>query len=40
MLEEFIKNIFIFLLTRNYNKDINIEENKEYVKEIIHLLFD
>jgi len=40
MLEQFIKNIFTFFLTRNYHGDMTIEENKEYVKEIIHLLFD
>ena len=42
MLEQFIKNIFTFFLTRNYDSemDMDIEENKEYVKEIIHLLFD
>lgn len=40
MIEQIIKNIFIFLLTRNYDPDMKIEENKGYVKEIIHLLFD
>lgn len=40
MIEQIIKNIFIFLLTRNYDGDMKIEENKEYVKEITSLLFD
>ena len=40
MIEIFIKNIFIFFLNLNNLEENNLEENKEYIQEIVGLLFD